>query len=67
MRVVGLHICGPNAGEMTQGFAVALKLGAKKKDFDNTVGIHPTNDSLDENFDEMTAGKTVFIKFLAPW
>ena len=43
MRVVGLHICGPNAGEMTQGFAVALKLGAKKKDFDNTVGIHPTN------------------------
>jgi len=41
-RVVGLHICGPNAGEMTQGFAVAIKLGATKADFDNTVGIHPT-------------------------
>jgi len=42
MRVVGLHVCGPNAGEMTQGFAVAIKLGATKDDFDNTVGIHPT-------------------------
>jgi len=41
-RVLGLHICGPNAGEMTQGFAVAIKLGATKADFDNTVGIHPT-------------------------
>merc|ERR1719399_657869 len=43
MRVVGLHVCGPNAGEMTQGFAVALKCGATKADFDRTVGIHPTN------------------------
>ena len=42
-RVIGLHICGPAAGEMTQGFAVALKCGAKKADFDRTVGIHPTN------------------------
>ena len=42
-RVVGLHICGPNSGEMTQGFAVALKCGATKADFDRTVGIHPTN------------------------
>jgi len=41
-RVVGLHVCGPNAGEQTQGFAVAMKCGATKKDFDNTVGIHPT-------------------------
>ncbi|KAL1521954.1 hypothetical protein AB1Y20_021600 [Prymnesium parvum] len=41
-RVIGLHICGPNAGEMTQGFAVAMKCGATKADFDNTVGIHPT-------------------------
>jgi len=41
-RVVGLHICGPNAGEITQGFAVAIKMGAKKSDFDATVGIHPT-------------------------
>jgi len=43
MRVLGLHVCGPNAGEMTQGFAVALKCGATKEHFDRTVGIHPTN------------------------
>jgi thioredoxin/glutathione reductase (selenoprotein) len=42
-RVVGLHICGPNAGEMTQGFGVAIKCGATKAHFDETVGIHPTN------------------------
>ena len=42
-RVIGLHVCGPHAGEMTQGFAVALKCGATKADFDRTVGIHPTN------------------------
>ena len=41
-RVVGLHIAGPNAGEITQGYAVAMKLGATKNDFDMTVGIHPT-------------------------
>jgi len=41
-RVVGLHVCGPNAGEMTQGFAVAMRCGATKADFTNTVGIHPT-------------------------
>jgi len=41
-RVVGLHYVGPDAGEITQGFAVAIKMGATKKDFDDTVGIHPT-------------------------
>ena len=41
-RVLGLHVCGPNAGEMTQGFAVAMRCGATKADFTNTVGIHPT-------------------------
>lgn len=41
-RVVGFHIAGPNAGEVTQGYAVAIKLGATKQDFDRTVGIHPT-------------------------
>ena len=34
---------GPNAGEITQGFSIGFKLGAKKKDFDNLIGIHPTN------------------------
>lgn len=42
-RVVGLHYLGLHAGEVTQGFAVAMKMGATKKDFDNTVGIHPTS------------------------
>jgi len=42
-RVVGFHFVGPNAGEITQGFALALKLKATKKDFDSVVGIHPTD------------------------
>jgi len=39
---VGLHYFGPNAGEVTQGFALGLKLNASKADLDNLVGIHPT-------------------------
>ncbi|CAL1276740.1 unnamed protein product [Larinioides sclopetarius] len=41
-RVVGFHYLGPNAGEVTQGFALGIKLGATKADFDATIGIHPT-------------------------
>jgi len=41
-RVVGLHMVGADAGEIAQGFAVALKAGATKADFDATIGIHPT-------------------------
>ncbi|CAF1593542.1 unnamed protein product [Rotaria sp. Silwood1] len=41
-RVVGFHVLSPNAGEITQGYAVAMRLGATKNDFDMTVGIHPT-------------------------
>ncbi len=41
-RVVGLHMVGPDAGEVVQGFAVAMKAGATKAVFDATVGIHPT-------------------------
>ncbi len=41
-KVVGLHLAGDGADEMLQGFAVAMKMGATKKDFDNTVAIHPT-------------------------
>lgn len=41
-RVVGLHMVGPDAGEIVQGFAVAMKAGATKAVFDGTVGIHPT-------------------------
>lgn len=42
-RVVGCHIVGQGADEMLQGFAVAIKMGATKADFDNTVAIHPTS------------------------
>lgn len=41
-RVVGVHMVGPDAGEIIQGMAVALKVGATKADFDQTIGIHPT-------------------------
>ncbi|MEL6344245.1 MAG: glutathione-disulfide reductase [Myxococcota bacterium] len=41
-RVLGCHMVGPNAGEIIQGFAVALKAGATKDVFDRTIGIHPT-------------------------
>lgn len=41
-RVLGLHMVGAEAGEIVQGFAVALKAGATKAVFDATVGIHPT-------------------------
>jgi glutathione reductase (NADPH) len=41
-RIVGIHGIGFGMDEMLQGFAVALKMGATKKDFDDTVAIHPT-------------------------
>lgn len=41
-KVLGLHLCGPNAGEIIQGFAVAMRLGATIDDFRMTVGVHPT-------------------------
>ncbi len=42
-RVVGLHMVGEDAGEIVQGFAVALKAGLTKDQFDQTIGIHPTS------------------------
>jgi glutathione-disulfide reductase len=42
-RVVGIHMVGDGVDEMLQGFAVAVKLGATKADFDNTVAIHPVS------------------------
>ena len=41
-EIVGLHGIGFGMDEILQGFAVAVKMGATKKDFDNTVAIHPT-------------------------
>jgi glutathione reductase (NADPH) len=41
-RVLGIHVLGADAGEMIQGFAVAIKMGATKTQLDATIGIHPT-------------------------
>lgn len=41
-KVIGLHIVGPNAGEVTQGWTIGMRLGATKSDFEGTIGIHPT-------------------------
>ncbi|XP_075794842.1 thioredoxin reductase 1, cytoplasmic isoform X3 [Pelodiscus sinensis] len=40
-RVIGFHVLGPNAGEVTQGFSAAIKCGLTKAQLDNTIGIHP--------------------------
>jgi glutathione reductase (NADPH) len=42
-KIVGCHLIGRNVDEIIQGFAVAVKMGATKSDFDNTVAIHPTS------------------------
>jgi len=42
-RVLGVHMVGADAGEIIQGFGVALKAGATKRDFDRTVGVHPSS------------------------
>jgi len=42
-KIVGCHIIGEGSDEMLQGFAVAVKMGARKQDFDDTVAIHPTS------------------------
>ena len=42
-KVIGCHMIGPAVDEMLQGFAVAIRMGARKRDFDDTVAIHPTS------------------------
>ena len=41
--VVGVHVLGEDAGEMAQLLAIAMRLGAKKADFDDTIAVHPTS------------------------
>lgn len=41
-RVLGCHICGPDAGEMAQLLGISIRLGARKSDFDATMAVHPT-------------------------
>jgi glutathione reductase (NADPH) len=55
-RVVGLHMAGEEAAEITQGFAVAVRMGATKADFDATIGIHPTSA---EELVTLRSGETV--------
>jgi len=54
-KVVGFHYLGPNAGEVTQGFGIALKMGATKANFDDLIGIHPTTA---ENFTTLEITKS---------
>ena len=42
-KIVGMHILGAGSSEIMQGFAVAIKMGARKRDFDACVAIHPTS------------------------
>ena len=53
-RIVGFHILGPNAGEVTQGWAAAVRMGATYDSFCSTVGIHPT---VSEEFTTLTVNK----------
>ena len=41
-KIIGFHFLGPNAGEVLQGMAVAVKAGATRQDVEDTVAIHPT-------------------------
>ena len=54
-EVIGLHIVSPHAGEIIQGYAVAVKKGISYEDLLNTVGIHPT---IAEEFTTMTIKKS---------
>lgn len=58
-QVIGLHMVGDDAGEIVQGFAVAIRAGATKQNFDRTVGIHPT---AAEEFVTMREGKRISAK-----
>lgn len=42
-KVLGLHYAGPHAGEVMQGYAVAIRMGMTKQQLDSTIGIHPTS------------------------
>jgi len=41
-KVVGIHLVGPDSGEMAQLLGISLKMGATKEDFDRTMAVHPT-------------------------
>merc|ERR1719354_832823 len=60
MRVVGMHYLGPNAGEVMQGYATAMKAGITKKHLEQTIGIHPTNAEVSTTlFITKSSGKAI--------
>uniref|UniRef100_A0A6G3MFX3 thioredoxin-disulfide reductase (NADPH) n=1 Tax=Henneguya salminicola TaxID=69463 RepID=A0A6G3MFX3_HENSL len=61
-KVIGLHILSPNAGEITQGYTVAMRMGATLIDFNRTFGIHPT---VSEVFTSMKVSKKSGAKVVA--
>ncbi|CAN0163836.1 unnamed protein product [Ectocarpus sp. 6 AP-2014] len=61
-KVIGFHFVGPNAGEITQGFGLAVRLGAKKSDFNKLVGIHPSDA---ESFCAMGITRSSGVSFVA--
>jgi glutathione reductase (NADPH) len=69
-RMLGCHMVGPDAGEIIQGIAVAMKAGATKRHFDDTMGIHPT--AAEEFVTKRTPVARGFCalskrSFVAPW
>jgi thioredoxin reductase (NADPH) len=61
-RVLGLHVLGPNAGEVIQGFAVALRMGATRAHLEATIGIHPTHAEEVVTLDRTKASGEPFVK-----
>jgi glutathione reductase (NADPH) len=54
-KIIGVHMMGPDAAEIMQGIAIAIKMGATKADFDAVIGIHP---SAAEEFVTMRTPRT---------
>ena len=46
---MGCHVAGHNAGEITQGWTVGMRMGATKQNFDDSIGIHPTCAKVSSN------------------
>lgn len=61
-RVLGLHVLGPNAGEVVQGFAVAVRMGATRADLEATIGIHPTHAEEVVSLDRTKRSGVAFVK-----
>jgi thioredoxin reductase (NADPH) len=66
--VVGFHILSPNAGEITQGFAIGVKLRARKSDFASLIGIHPTVAEVGLHKSSVSKENTTYInRFYTLW